>query len=267
MLLPRMDLLSHQFMDKMNNNIGRLHYDSYDDDSGDSRMHALSSSVGSSRTGTPISPVKRKYDDEQVGNSHDYDTEQMAKMSRLLTSHLGAPSNGDSRQEPWNHCPNPFEHASSAISGLHGNRLYAPFPVFAMEQPLALTKNSMDTARSNLLSPLGSAERQQNRPSVITCAPASNRTCNLSNCHMSPNSCNSGVTNVKSKTNANTVCDPVIEEHFRRSLGKIYKEPEPASNSVSITGSVDDHFAQALGETWLQIKAKGSGSGSPESTS
>lgn len=66
---------------------------------------------------------------------------------------------------------------------------------------------------------------------------------------------------------ANTVCDPVIEEHFRRSLGKIYKEPEPASNSVSITGSVDDHFAQALGETWLQIKAKGSGSRSPESTS
>lgn len=30
MLLTRMDLLSHQFMDKMNNNIGRLHYDSYD---------------------------------------------------------------------------------------------------------------------------------------------------------------------------------------------------------------------------------------------
>uniref|UniRef100_A0A8B9HK74 Vestigial-like family member 4a n=1 Tax=Astyanax mexicanus TaxID=7994 RepID=A0A8B9HK74_ASTMX len=245
MLLPRMDLLSHQLMDKMNNNIGRLHYDS---------MHALSSSVGSSRTGTPVSPVKRKYDDEQVGSSHDYDNEQMTKMSRLLTSHLGAPSNGDSRQEAWNHCHNPFEHASSAISGLHLNHLYPPFPVFAMEQPLALTKNSMDTARSALLSPVGPAERQQNRPSVITCAPASNRTCNLSNCHMSPNT-------------SNTVCDPVIEEHFRRSLGDIYKEPEPASNSVSITGSVDDHFAQALGETWLQIKAKGSGSRSPESSS
>ncbi|XP_066527789.1 transcription cofactor vestigial-like protein 4 isoform X2 [Hoplias malabaricus] len=256
MLLPRMDLLSQQFMDKMNNNIGRLHYDSYDDDSGDSRMHGLSSSVGSSRTGTPISPVKRKYDDEQVGS--DYDNEQMKKMSRLLTSHLGPPSNGDSRQEPWNHIHNPFEHASSAISGLHGNRLYAPFPVFAVEQPLALTKNSMDTTRSPLLSPHGSTERQQNRPSVITCAPASNRTCNLSNCHMSPNTCTSGAANVKSKTN---------EEHFRRSLGNIYKEPEPASNSVSITGSVDDHFAQALGETWLQIKAKGSGSRSPESTS
>jgi hypothetical protein len=65
-----------------------------------------------------------------------------------------------------------------------------------------------------------------------------------------------------------TPCDPVIEEHFRRSLGKNYKEPEPAAaNSVSITGSVDDHFAKALGETWLQIKAKGGGPQSPESDS
>lgn len=58
---------------------------------------------------------------------------------------------------------------------------------------------------------------------------------------------------------ANTVSDPVIEEHFRRSLGKNYKEAEPVSNSVSITGSVDDHFAKALGDAWLQLKAKGGG--------
>ena len=65
----------------------------------------------------------------------------------------------------------------------------------------------------------------------------------------------------------NTVCDPVIEEHFRRSLGKNYKEPEPVPRPVSITDSVDDHFAKALGETWLQIKAKGGGPQSPESDS
>lgn len=58
----------------------------------------------------------------------------------------------------------------------------------------------------------------------------------------------------------------MIEEHFRRSLGKNYKEPEPTStNSVSITGSVDDHFAKALGDTWLQIKNKGSPSSSGSS--
>ncbi|XP_062871554.1 transcription cofactor vestigial-like protein 4 [Trichomycterus rosablanca] len=267
MLLTRMDLLSHQFMDKMNNNIGTLHYDSYDDDSGDSRMHGLSSSTGNSRTGTPISPIKRKFDDVEVGSGHEYENEQMAKMSCLFSSHLGNPVDGDSRQEPWIHVHNPFEHAPSAISGLHTGRLYPPFSIYAMEQPLALTKNSMDATRSPALPSLGTAERQQNRPSVITCAPASNRTCNLSNCHMSPNGFSSGVTSMKSKANANAACDPVIEEHFRRSLGNIYQEPEAASNSVSITGSVDDHFAQALGETWLQIKAKGSGSRSPESTS
>lgn len=66
-------------------------------------------------------------------------------------------------------------------------------------------------------------------------------------------------------TLANTVSDPVIEEHFRRSLGKNYKEGEPVSNSVSITGSVDDHFAKALGDAWLQIKAKGGGHQTSES--
>lgn len=70
---------------------------------------------------------------------------------------------------------------------------------------------------------------------------------------------------------ANTVCDPVIEEHFRRSLGRNYKEAEPltnpASNSVSTTGSVDDHFAKALGDAWIQIKAKDGGRQTPEADS
>ncbi|CAB1315641.1 unnamed protein product, partial [Coregonus sp. 'balchen'] len=130
--------------------------------------------------------------------------------------------------------------------GLHGNHhLYAPhhhIPSLAMDQPLALTKNNMDAARTLPISPtaVSPVERQQNRPSVITCAPANN---------------------------PNTVCvDPVIEEHFRRSLGRNYKQPEPVTNSVSITGSVDDHFTKALGETWLQIKAKGSSSSSPDSS-
>lgn len=83
------------------------------------------------------------------------------------------------------------------------------------------------------------------------------------------------------------MCDPVIDEHFRRSLGKHYTEylsssSSPASNktplvtskntsdsgsnianstsstsSISITGmSVDDHFAKALGETWLRLQNK-----------
>lgn len=70
------------------------------------------------------------------------------------------------------------------------------------------------------------------------------------------------------------VCDPVIDEHFRRSLGKDYlsvfsdhnqqniHEEVRSGNSESnhsgdITGSalsVDDHFAKALGETWLKLQ-------------
>ncbi|XP_030625613.1 transcription cofactor vestigial-like protein 4 [Chanos chanos] len=273
MLLTRMDLLSLRFMDKMNNNIGRLHYDAahYEDESGlsgDSRIHGLASAMGSPRTGPPpISPSKRKYLGEQVEDRNDFEKDPVSKMSRLFAAQLGQSSNGDGRPLPWSHCQNSFQHASSAINGLHANHVYAPLPVFVMDQPLALTKNSNDTARTSALSAASATERQQNRPSVITCAPASNRTCNLSNCHMSPSGCSTSNANARSKTNANSVCDPVIEEHFRRSLGKIYQEPEPISNSVSITGSVDDHFAKALGETWLQIKAKGSGPRSPESSS
>ncbi|XP_051517218.1 transcription cofactor vestigial-like protein 4 [Myxocyprinus asiaticus] len=241
-----MDLLIHQFINKMNNNISRLHYNSYEDDSGTSRVHVLDSGP------PPVSPTKRKHHDD-----HDSDEEHMNKMSRLLASHLRNPNGDTVIQESWNRSS--FEHTS--LSGLHNHHVFAPFPIFAMEQPLALTKQSSDLTRSTRLSPGPNTQLQQNRPSVITCAPASSRTCSLSSCHMSPNSCISGSTN---KTNANTVCDPVIEEHFRRSLGDIYKEPEPSSNSVSITGSVDDHFTKALGDTWLQIKARGHGPTTPQ---
>ncbi|XP_046665833.1 uncharacterized protein LOC124357817 isoform X1 [Homalodisca vitripennis] len=66
------------------------------------------------------------------------------------------------------------------------------------------------------------------------------------------------------------VCDPVIDEHFRRSLGKDYMSvfadngriKKPATdNTVTVDSpdtasslSVDDHFAKALGETWLKLQ-------------
>ncbi|KAK7878795.1 hypothetical protein WMY93_034292 [Mugilogobius chulae] len=149
----------------------------------------------------------------------------------------------------------------------HHLPLSAPLSALSLEQPLALTKNSPENSRASTVVPHTVVERQQNRPSVITCAPANNRNCNLSHCPVSHNGC-SNLSNNFRRINTNTVCDPVIEEHFRRSLGKNYKEPEPAAtatNSVSITGSVDDHFAKALGDTWLQIKNKSSPSSSGSS--
>ncbi|MBN3287491.1 VGLL4 protein, partial [Polyodon spathula] len=183
----------------------------------------------------------------------------------------GKPSNGDYRKDHGDRSLSPVERVAAPTMNIHPNHMYAPtIPSLAMDQPLALTKNSMDAARTVGISPTVSPiERQQNRPSVITCASASNRNCNLSHCPITHSGCVSATaSNYRRPSNTNTACDPVIEEHFRRSLGKNYKEPEPMTKSVSITGSVDDHFAKALGETWLQIKAAKDGvSSSPESAS
>ncbi|KAL1116823.1 hypothetical protein AAG570_005293 [Ranatra chinensis] len=60
------------------------------------------------------------------------------------------------------------------------------------------------------------------------------------------------------------VCDPMIDEHFRRSLGKDYlSNSSPQSDDKSDSSgrledssslSVDDHFAKALGDTWVKLQ-------------
>lgn len=256
-----MDLLN-QYFDKMNNNIGILCYEGEAALRGESRMQSmsLSSAVSNHRTGPPpISPSKRKHSADQPDQDIDCNSEHVAKMSRLFAAQLGKPANGDYRKDPRERSRSPIERLAPPSVGLVGGHLYAHMPSLAMDQPLALTKHT-DTRAVNISPALSPVERQQNRPSVITCAPANNRNCNLTHCPVS----HSGPTpSYRRPSNSNTACDPVIEEHFRRSLGKNYKEPEPEPNSVSITGSVDDHFAKALGEKWLQIKAKTS----PDSSS
>ncbi|XP_040484380.1 transcription cofactor vestigial-like protein 4 isoform X2 [Ursus maritimus] len=259
---------------------------------GEPRMQTLpvASALTSHRTGPPpISPSKRKFSVEQGDDDLDCENDHASKMSRIFNPHLISPvnpsfacatcswniarnktANGDCRKDPRERSRSPIERAVAPTMSLHGNHLYTSLPSLSMEQPLALTKNSMDASRSAGISPtLTPVERQQNRPSVITCASASTRNCNLSHCPIAHSGCvAAGPASYRRAPSSTTTCDPVVEEHFRRSLGKNYKEPEPAPNSVSITGSVDDHFAKALGDTWLQIKAaKDGASSSPESAS
>ncbi|XP_027719486.1 transcription cofactor vestigial-like protein 4 isoform X1 [Vombatus ursinus] len=271
MLFMKMDLLNYQYLDKMNNNIGILCYEGEAALRGEPRMQALpvSSALTNHRTGPPpISPSKRKFSVEQGDDDLDCENDHVSKMSRIFNPHLS--KNGDCRKEHRERSRSPIERAVAPTMSLHGSHMYASIPSITMEQPLALTKNSMDASRTVGISPtLTSVERQQNRPSVITCASASNRNCNLSHCPIAHSGCVSSTSaNYRRPPSTATTCDPVVEEHFRRSLGKNYKEPEPVANSVSITGSVDDHFAKALGDTWLQIKAaKDGASSSPESAS
>ncbi|KAM4722063.1 transcription cofactor vestigial-like protein 4 isoform 2-T2 [Rhinophrynus dorsalis] len=230
----------------------------------------MSSALQNHRTGPPpISPSKRKYSMDQGDEELDCENDHVSKMSRMFSPHLTKGLNGDYRNEHRERSRSPIERAAAPTMSLHPGHLYS-IPSLNMDQPLALTKNSMDGSRTIGISPtLAAVERQQNRPSVITCAPASNRNCNLSHCPVAHSGCVSAMpANFRRPSNTTTACDPVVEEHFRRSLGKNYKEPEPVTNSVSITGSVDDHFAKALGDTWLQIKAAKDGvSSSPESAS
>ncbi|XP_005870114.1 transcription cofactor vestigial-like protein 4 isoform X1 [Myotis lucifugus] len=273
MLFMKMDLLNYQYLDKMNNNIGILCYEGEAALRGEPRMQTIpvASALTSHRTGPPpISPSKRKFGMEPGDDDLDCENDHASKISRIFNPHLNKTANGDCRKDPRERSRSPIERAVAPAVSLHGNHLYTSLPSLSMEQPLALTKNSMDASRPAGISPtLTPVERQQNRPSVITCASASARNCNLSHCPIAHSGCVAGPASYRrAPSSATTTCDPVVEEHFRRSLGKNYKEPEPAPNSVSITGSVDDHFAKALGDTWLQIKAaKDGASSSPESAS
>ncbi|XP_006820953.1 transcription cofactor vestigial-like protein 4 [Saccoglossus kowalevskii] len=125
-------------------------------------------------------------------------------------------------------------------------------------------ENRIDSsvANNNHLSVTVTTNSQQMRPSVIACAPP-------------PQSRENGLqlSAVQDKNELNTasngsyrrevtcpsgLCDPAIDEHFRRSLGKDYKEEywsSKPSNAIRITGTVDEHFAQALGKTWSEIQS------------
>ncbi|XP_055985601.1 transcription cofactor vestigial-like protein 4 isoform X1 [Sorex fumeus] len=269
MLFMKMDLLNYQYLDKMNNNIGILCYEGEAALRGEPRMQTLpvTSALTSHRTGPPpISPSKRKFSVDLGVDELECEGDHASKMSRIFSPQLNKTANGDCRKDPRERSRSPVERAVAPGLGLHGGRLFSP-PSLGAELPLALTKNSGDGGRAPGLPPTA-GERQQNRPSVITCASASARNCNLSHCPIAHSGCAAGPASYRRAPTSTTACDPVVEEHFRRSLGKNYKEPEPAPNSVSITGSVDDHFAKALGDTWLQLKAaKDGASSSPESAS
>lgn len=134
-----------------------------------------------------MSPTKRKHHEDC-----DSDEEQMIKMSRLLASQLyacllcceafafyrkyifsdryvlmilcdvifrGGHNGNTGNQDSWNYSS--FQHTS--LSGLQNHRVFTPFPIFAMDQPLALTKHASDSVRSTALLPGPNTERQQVR--------------------------------------------------------------------------------------------------------
>lgn len=81
----------------------------------------------------------------------------------VLSLTRARPAGGDNRNDHWSLGHSPVECITSSSNGLHGNHLYASIPGYAIDQPLALTKSSLDTGlggseRSVMAGPM---ERQQ----------------------------------------------------------------------------------------------------------
>ncbi|XP_029467673.1 transcription cofactor vestigial-like protein 4 [Rhinatrema bivittatum] len=238
----------------------------------------------------PIYPVKRKLSPERRGLSRSLESRAL-KMRRsppplsVETPHSGAklhdtvakpaevpvqsPLQQVALEQALHHCLPDTERLSTThpqASLLLHHRDSAPEPKQPNEEPLALIKkmHSMAKPDSATTRPLSAAILQQMRPSVITCVSNQTKTslqqpltAPQTRTHYSALSCQQ-----VSKTGYNILtsdCDPGVEEHFFRSLGRPYVAPDSAG-SFSIAGCVDDHFSKALGSRWLLIRAAASSS-------
>lgn len=71
-------------------------------------------------------------------------------------------ANGEYRKEHRERSRSPIDRAAAPTVSIHANHMYASIPSLNMDQPLALTKNSMDATRSISITPtMTSVERQQ----------------------------------------------------------------------------------------------------------
>ncbi|XP_026821706.1 transcription cofactor vestigial-like protein 4 isoform X4 [Rhopalosiphum maidis] len=123
----------------------------------------------------------------------------------------------------------------------------SPTPPLNSQEPLDMTTTA------------GSRAMPKERASVIMASPAT------------------GQRTLSAAAATGGISDPVIDEHFRRSLGKDYisvfapavaqrqqqQTPATAAAAPSTDGdddddaglsAVDDHFAKALGDTWVKLQ-------------
>uniref|UniRef100_A0A3P9I808 Vestigial like 4 like n=1 Tax=Oryzias latipes TaxID=8090 RepID=A0A3P9I808_ORYLA len=191
--------------------------------------------IGNERTRAPAPyPMKRKC-------SHDKGLTLEERRERAISKTLGkisqraAPAPAVIQQSPTS-------PRSPIPSPLPTHVYYTP----VMDEPLALIKKPRKEVENTEEKTKSSSPSQtQMRPSVITCVSSSRKP-----------SCTSVVHRSRSPVDSSRNYDHVLEEHFQRSLGKNYQKT--SSQQLSISVSVDDHFAKALGDKWLQIKSKSS---------
>ncbi|XP_061907117.1 vestigial like 4 like [Entelurus aequoreus] len=188
------------------------------------------------RARTPaVYPIKRKRSHERCLTLEERRERVLSRSNGKAAQRL-APAALISPQSPtstWSPSPSPTSPYA----------YYAP----VMDEPLALIKKPRKDSESaeDKTKNTPCTSQIQMRPSVITCASSLRNPACRSEVHQSESP-------VISKCNY----DHVVEEHFQRSLGANYQKAHAQQLSISV--SVDDHFAKALGDKWLQIKSKSS---------
>ncbi|KAL6114535.1 uncharacterized protein ACO6RY_05280 [Pungitius sinensis] len=194
--------------------------------------------IANDRARVPVVlPVKRKRSHER-GLTLEERRERALSRNSGKAAQRGVPVGFNRPQSP----PSAWSPAPSPTSPPPAHMYYAP----VMDEPLALIKKPRKEPESPEEKTKSSAPAQiQMRPSVITCVSSSSTPSCRSVLHRTPPSVISGCN-----------YDHVVDEHFQRSLGVNYQKDR--SQELSISVSVDDHFAKALGDKWLQIKSKSS---------
>ncbi|XP_030271887.1 vestigial like 4 like [Sparus aurata] len=186
-------------------------------------------------------PMKRKRSHER-GLTLEERRERALSRSSGRAAQRAAPAPAPA---VFNRPPSPtstWSPTPSPTSPLPTHVYYAP----VMDEPLALIKKPRKDPENTEEKTKSSAATQiQMRPSVITSVSS-----------LRNPSCRPEVHRGHSSGVPKSTYDHVVEEHFQRSLGANYQKAR--SQQLSISLSVDDHFAKALGDKWLQIKSKSS---------
>ncbi|XP_041349867.1 transcription cofactor vestigial-like protein 4 isoform X2 [Gigantopelta aegis] len=216
--------------------------------------------------------LERLKERQDLPQTLNFDKDHADKYSSKKTCTAGTQTQFTSFNGDNYNYSNPV--SSDAYSSWHGLPPLPPPPPFPSQtsspsRDIDVASPGVQNVPLNLSRTSNGSLRSPNpvRPSVITTSPGSLQNGNSTRyLPRSPSSSPSELSPTASHPEIPAVInDPAIEEHFRRSLGKNYAEKIPAKppsiaivkENVSITGSVDDHFAKSLGDTtWTAIKAK-----------
>ncbi|NP_001073467.1 vestigial like 4 like [Danio rerio] len=183
----------------------------------------------------PAHPMKRKHSSDRGRTLEE-------RRERALSKCV---ANSARRSSGFSIPESPTSTWSPTASPTH----LIPSPVFSspvMDEPLALIKKPRPEPEKTESQNKATTQIQM-RPSVITCVSSASRSTKQDCCNHS--------------TAVSKHSYDHVEEHFQRSLGINYHR------ATSISVSVDDHFAKALGDKWLQLKASSSSCHSSSSSS